>query len=139
LRGKPWTDHDGTAAILCPSNPYLSIGPILAMPAARAWIETRKFPVVAVSPIVDGRALKGPAAKIMAELGEEASVLGIARFYRGLVDALVIDHSDAGLAASVAALGVTPIVMDIVMRDVADRERLAREILALPLLSRGRP
>ena len=139
LLGKPWTEQAITGAILCPSNPYLSIAPILAIPAARAWIERRAFPVVAVSPIVDGRALKGPAGKIMAELGEEPSALGVARFYAGLVDVFVIDRSDAAMAGSIEALGMETRVMDIVMRDLADRERLARDIISLPvLLARAR-
>jgi LPPG:FO 2-phospho-L-lactate transferase len=138
LRGRPWTDHPVSGVVLCPSNPYLSISPILAIPAVRAWMERRTFPVVAVSPIMDGRALKGPAAKIMRELGQEPSALGVARFYAGLVDAFVIDRSDAALADGVRALGMTPVVTDIVMRDQADRERLAREILALPLLAARR-
>jgi LPPG:FO 2-phospho-L-lactate transferase len=135
LRGRPWTDHPISGAVLCPSNPYLSIAPILAIPAVRAWMERRTFPVVAVSPILEGRAVKGPAAKIMRELGQEPSALGVARFYAGLVDAFVIDRSDAALADSIRALGMEPVVTDIVMRDLADRERLAREILALPLLA----
>jgi len=135
LAGTPWTELRASAAIICPSNPYLSIAPILAMPAARAWLERRRFPALAVSPIVQGRALKGPAAKIMQELGEEPSVVAVARCYRGLVDALAIDESDRGHADEIAALGVTPVVLDIVMRDAADRARLARQIVASPLFS----
>jgi len=135
LAGTPWTELKATAAIFCPSNPYLSIAPILAMPAARDWIARRRFPALAVSPIVDGRALKGPAAKIMRELGEEPSAVAVARWYRGMVDALAIDESDRGCADEIAALGVTPIVLDIVMRDAADRARLARQLLELPPLS----
>jgi LPPG:FO 2-phospho-L-lactate transferase len=135
LFGEPWTQLAITGAIVCPSNPYLSVAPILAMSAARAWIERRAFPVVAVAPIVGGRALKGPAAKIMAELGEEPSALGVARFYAGLVDVFVIDRADAALAGAIRALGMEPVAMDIVMGDLADRERLARDILSLPILS----
>jgi LPPG:FO 2-phospho-L-lactate transferase len=138
LRGTPWTELPVTAAILCPSNPYLSIAPILAMPAARRWLEKRSFPVLAVSPIVAGRAIKGPAAKIMSELGEDVSVLAVARFYRGLIDALAIDRSDEKQAEAIAALGITPVVTDIVMHDAPDRERLARELLDLSLLSQAR-
>jgi LPPG:FO 2-phospho-L-lactate transferase len=135
LGGRPWTEMEIAGVIICPSNPYLSIAPILAMPEARAWLENRRFPVAAVSPIVAGRALKGPAAKIMAEFGTEPSALAVARFYKGLVDFLIIDASDAALASAVRAEGIEPVVMDTVMTSVADRERLAREVCALPAFS----
>jgi LPPG:FO 2-phospho-L-lactate transferase len=87
--------------------------------------------VVAVSPIVAGAALKGPAAKIMLELGEEASSLGIARYYRGVIRTLLIDHSDAALAPRIRELGIEPVVTDAVMRTPADRARLARQCVDL--------
>jgi LPPG:FO 2-phospho-L-lactate transferase len=121
--------------IICPSNPHLSIAPILAMPVARAWLENRRFPAAAVSPIVAGRALKGPAAKIIAELGTEPSALAVARFYAGLVDFFIIDARDAALAGAICELGMVPVVIDSVMTSLADRERLAREICALPAFS----
>jgi LPPG:FO 2-phospho-L-lactate transferase len=133
--GRPWTEMEIAGVIICPSNPYLSIAPILAMPAAHARLKDRRFPVAAVSPIVAGQALKGPAAKIMAELGTEPSALAVARFYAGLVDFFVIDRSDAALADDIRAVGMEPVVMDSVMTSVADRERLAREICALPAFS----
>lgn len=137
--GKPWTNIEIAGVIVCPSNPYLSIAPILAMPAVRTWLENRRFPVAAVSPIVAGRALKGPAAKIIAELGMEPSALTVARFYAGLVDFFVIDSSDATLAGAIRALGMEPVVLDSIMKSLDDRERLAREIckiLKLPEFSR---
>ena len=103
--GRPWTEMEIAGVIICPSNPYLSIAPILAMPAAHAWLKDRRFPVAAVSPIVAGQALKGPAAKIMAELGTEPSALAVARFYAELVDFFVIDRSDAALAHAIRAVG----------------------------------
>jgi LPPG:FO 2-phospho-L-lactate transferase len=135
---RPWTEMEIAGVIICPSNPYLSIAPILAMPDARAWLENRRFPVVAVSPIVAGRALKGPAAKIMAELGTEPSALAVARFYKGLADFFVVDASDAALASAIRAEGMEPVVLDSVMTSVADRERLAREVCALPAFSKAR-
>ena len=105
------------------------------MPAARSWLENRRFSVAAVSPIVAGQALKGPAAKIMAELRMEPSALAVARFYAGLVDFFIIDRTDATLASAIRAEGMEPVVMDSVMTSVADRERLAREICALPAFS----
>jgi LPPG:FO 2-phospho-L-lactate transferase len=132
IRGRPWTEIAIAGVIICPSNPYLSVAPILAMPAARTWLMNRRFPVAAVSPIVAGQALKGPAAKIMGELGTEPSALAVARFYAGLADFFVIDRSDAALAGDIRNVGMEPVVMDSVMKSVADRERLAREICALP-------
>jgi LPPG:FO 2-phospho-L-lactate transferase len=86
---------------------------------------------VAVSPIVGGAALKGPAAKIMRELGVEPSALEVARYYRGLLDALVIDRADAPLAPAIEALGMRAVATDTVMRSDADRARLAAECIAL--------
>lgn len=111
--------------ILCPSNPYLSLAPILALPGVRKWLARRRVPAVAVSPIVAGAALKGPAAKLMAELGEPPSAAAVARLYRGLVDVLVVDHADAGEAAEIAATGIRPLPAPAVMRDDAGRRALA--------------
>lgn len=119
------------AVLICPSNPYLSISPILAVPGVRSILEHRRVPAIAVSPLVGGRALKGPAAKIMHELGNEPSSLEIARFYRGLIDMLVLDHTDGALADSVRALGVTPVITNTIMREPRDRSDLARCVLAL--------
>jgi LPPG:FO 2-phospho-L-lactate transferase len=117
------------AVVVCPSNPYLSIAPILALPDVRAALERRRVPVIAVSPIVAGQALKGPAAKIMRELGKEPSSLEVARFYQGLIDMLVVDHADSVLAASITALGIRPVVTNSVMKTPADRSTLARRII----------
>ena len=116
--------------VVCPSNPYLSIAPMLAIPGFKEALREAR-PVVAVSPIVGEQALKGPAAKIMRELGVEPSALEVARYYRGIVDALVIDRADAALAPAIEALGMRTLVTDSVMRSDADRARLARECLGL--------
>ncbi|MCS7040622.1 MAG: 2-phospho-L-lactate transferase [Caldilineales bacterium] len=116
------------AVVICPSNPYVSIGPILALPGLRERVQAR--PTVAVSPIVGGQALKGPAAKMMAELGVEVSALGVARHYAGLIRGFVLDQRDAHLAPAVAALGLRVLVTDTVMTDTAARVRLAGEVLA---------
>ena len=116
--------------VFCPSNPYLSVGPILEIPTVRALLD-RARTVIAVSPIVAGRALKGPADKIMRELGSEPSALGIARYYRGVIRTLVIDAADAGLAPAIRALGIEPVVADTVMRVDEDRVRLAQACVAL--------
>ena len=84
--------------VICPSNPFVSVAPILAVPAIRAWLKERDFPVVAVSPIVGGAALKGPAAKMMRELKHEASAAGVARHYGRLVDGWGIDCAEIGRA-----------------------------------------
>lgn len=120
-----------SAMVLCPSNPYLSIAPILAIPGMRNALEQRRVPVIAVSPIVAGRALKGPAAKIMSELGLEPSSLSVARLYQGLIDALVIDSADRRLCTQIEALGILPVVTDTVMHDDKTRTALARTVTRL--------
>ena len=122
--------REAAGVIVCPSNPYLSVAPILAMPGVKEALRAAR-PVVAVSPIVGGQALKGPAAKIMRELGVEPSALEVARYYRGIVDALVIDRTDAALAPAIEALGLRTLVTDSVMRSDADRARLARDCVGL--------
>ena len=118
------------AVILCPSNPYLSIGPLLAIPAVRHWWTKRRVPVIAVSPIVGGRAIKGPVAKIMAELGAEVSVLGVVKHYAERVDAWVIDRADASAGGAIEALGKRVLVTDTVMKSPADATRLAAATIA---------
>jgi LPPG:FO 2-phospho-L-lactate transferase len=116
--------------VICPSNPVLSIEPILAVPGVRDAVVARRADAVAVSPIVAGAALKGPADRLLTELGHEASVVGVARLYAPLVSTLVIDTADAGLAAAVEAEGVRAVVAPAVMRTVDDAAALARIVLA---------
>jgi LPPG:FO 2-phospho-L-lactate transferase len=118
------------AIVLCPSNPFVSIAPILAVAGLRQALDQRRVPLVAVSPIVGGAAIKGPAAKMMAELGVDTSALGIARHYLGLVDGLVIDAVDRALAPQIDALGIPVHVTDTIMRDGESRRRLAAETLS---------
>ncbi len=120
------------AVVIGPSNPFVSVGPILALPGLRdriAAARARGARIAAVSPIVGGRALKGPADRMLGSLGHETSALGVARLYAGLVDVFVLDAVDAALAAEVEALGIRPLVTDAVMRDEASRRRLAGEVL----------
>ena len=117
------------AIVIAPSNPYVSVDPILALPGLRAAMKTARAPVVAVSPIVGGAALKGPAAKMMQELGKDVSVLGIAEHYRGLIDGLVIDTEDAGLAPAIEDMGIAALVTPTVMTDLASRIGLAKDTL----------
>lgn len=114
------------AIVICPSNPYLSIDPILAVPGIRAMLESATAPVVAVSPLIGGQAVKGPTAKIMAELGVPANSRSLARHYRGLIDGLVIDEADR---AEAEALDVPVHVTATLMRSLEDRDRLAGECL----------
>lgn len=117
------------AVVFCPSNPVVSIGPILAVPGMREAVAGSSAPKVAVSPIVGGRALKGPADKMLSSLGHESSAAGVARMYAGLVDGMVIDRADAGERERIEALGMRVLVTDAVMRGEEDRRRLAQETL----------
>ncbi len=117
------------AIVLCPSNPVVSIEPILAVPGMRDLLTGAPAPKVAVSPIIGGRALKGPADKMLRSLGYEVSPTGVAQVYEGMVDGMVIDRSDSEEVAQISALGMRVLVTDAVMRDGAGRERLAREVL----------
>jgi LPPG:FO 2-phospho-L-lactate transferase len=115
------------AVVICPSNPFLSIEPILAVPDLREAIARAAAPVVAVSPIIGGRAVKGPTAKMMSELGLEVSAAAVARRYRDLLDAYVLDGADA---AEARKLGIPVTLAHTLMTTLADRENLARDVLA---------
>ena len=115
--------------LICPSNPILSIAPLLAVPRVRAAVEKRREDAVAVSPIVAGAAIKGPADRLLVELGHESSVVGVARLYAPLASVLVVDESDAGLAAAVEAEGMRCVVAPTVMHGPAEAEALARVCL----------
>ena len=121
----------GGMLVLCPSNPFLSLAPILAMPGVRPALEAFPGPRVAVSPIVAGAAVRGPAAKIMTELGKDASVVGVAREYAGICDYFLIDHQDSSLAPEIAELGINPVVDSIIMHTNEDKVALAQRILDL--------
>lgn len=121
---------DADRVVLAPSNPIVSIDPVLAVPGVREALVVRRADTVAVSPIVAGSALKGPADRLLAELGHEATVVGVARLYAPLAEALVIDHADAGLAGAVAAEGIRPILADSIMRTPEIGAALARTVLA---------
>ena len=117
--------------IVCPSNPYVSIGPMLAIAGMRALLESAAVPILAVSPIVAGRAIKGPAAKMMAELGGHVSGLQVARMYAGLIDGMVIDEQDRALLAERREEDPQLFVAPTVMRTAEDRVALARECMRL--------
>jgi LPPG:FO 2-phospho-L-lactate transferase len=119
--------NEASAVILCPSNPFLSLDPILGLPGLRRHVMRK--PVVAVSPIVGGQALKGPAAKLLAELGLTVSAAAVAEHYSDLLTGFVLDTVDAALQPALEARGLRVLVTDTVMRTDADRARLARETL----------
>lgn len=121
---------DLAAVVICPSNPFLSVDPILAVAGVRDALERLKVPILAVSPLVGGKSVKGPLSKLLAELGSGSDNLAIARHYGALVDRFVIDRSDATDAEGLRALGLSVTVTETLMREPADRTRLARAVLA---------
>ena len=121
------------AIVIAPSNPLVSVGPILGVPGIREAItaaRARGVGVAAVSPIVGGRALKGPADRMLAALGHEATALGVARLYADLVDVFVLDEVDAASAPAVEALGLRAVVTDTIMTDDRTRASVAATVLA---------
>lgn len=121
--------RDAELVLLAPSNPFLSIDPLLAVPGVRDALAGSGARRIAVSPIVGGAAIKGPAAQILESLGHEVSALGVARLYTGLVDVMCLDERDAHLADPIAELGLEVLVTDTIMGPAEGRERLARELL----------
>ena len=121
---------DAERLVIAPSNPIVSIDPVLAVPGVRTAVESRRRDTVAVSPIVAGAALKGPADRMLQELGYESSVVGIARHYAPLARTLVIDEADRELATSVEAAGMEAVVTGTVMADDSRAAALARTVLA---------
>lgn len=115
--------------VFCPSNPIVSIGPLLALSKLHAAIEQCAAPRVAVSPIVAGKALKGPADRMLASLGHEASAVGVASILRPLIDGFVLDEQDADSIQDVEALGLPVRALQTIMGDKADRARLGREVI----------
>jgi LPPG:FO 2-phospho-L-lactate transferase len=125
------SDPQLSGVIFCPSNPYVSIGPILAIAEIRRALEARRVPLIAISPIVGGQALKGPAGKMMKELAQDVSSLGVARHYGDLLDALVIDEQDRELLDQRTKQDPELVVTRTVMKTRDDRVALARECVAL--------
>jgi LPPG:FO 2-phospho-L-lactate transferase len=115
--------------LVCPSNPVVSIAPILAVPGVRAGLQAAACRVVAVTPIVGGAPVRGMADRLLPAWGAEVSARGVAGLYAGLADAFVLDAVDAGQAAEVAALGLEPVVVPTLMRTVEDAAALAKAAL----------
>lgn len=118
---------DADHIIICPSNPWVSIGPILALPGIKEALVNKAC--MAVSPLIGGKTVKGPAAKMYQELGIEPNNLAILRHYEGFLRTLIIDHSDTDDAQAIRQSGVTPFVTNTLMKKVADRVTLAKEII----------
>jgi LPPG:FO 2-phospho-L-lactate transferase len=121
--------HEAELILIAPSNPFVSIGPILAVERIRSALERRRVPCVAVSPLIGGKAVKGPAAAMLARLEGGTSAAHLAQCYPGLIDALVLDEADADGAGAVEELGVRPIVTRTLMLDSASRRTLAEAAL----------
>jgi LPPG:FO 2-phospho-L-lactate transferase len=115
------------AIVICPSNPWVSVDPILAVVGLRSRLESKR--VIAVSPIIAGRAVKGPAAKMYSELGIQPSALAVAEHYRGLLSHFVLDREDANLEKAIQGLGIRTLVTDTLMKSAAERKRLAKDVL----------
>jgi LPPG:FO 2-phospho-L-lactate transferase len=119
--------------VFCPSNPFVSLDPILSLAGVKGAIQARACPVVSVSPIIGGQAVKGPAAKMLAELGLEVSARSVAAHYRGLITDFVLDEVDASLAPDLEADGLHVLVTDTIMRSDADRAALAQRVVDFAL------
>ena len=122
--------QDAGRIVIAPSNPLISIGPMLRVPGVHEILRERRDDVVAVSPIIQGAALKGPADRLLRELGHEVSTLGVVDFYEGLVGTWIIDEADAALAEAIRSRGVRVEVTTTVMADPVNAERLAKVVLS---------
>ncbi len=133
-RPAPWVleaIRQASAVVVCPSNPVTSIGPILAVPGVRAGLTETAATVIGLSPIVGASAISGPAHKLMVAAGFEPSALGVAQAYADFLDIFVIAAEDERVKSRLEALGVRTVLTDIVMSNLEDKKRLAREVLAL--------
>ncbi|HXZ02648.1 MAG TPA: 2-phospho-L-lactate transferase [Stellaceae bacterium] len=122
---------DLAAIVICPSNPFVSVDPILAVPGLRPALRRRGAPIVAVSPIIGGAAVKGPAAKMMRELRLDPSALTVAEHYAGFIDGMLIDEADGSLAPRLEARGLAVRIAPTLMKTQDDRRAVARQALAL--------
>lgn len=123
------TIQTAEAIILCPSNPFISIGPILSVPGIREALREVRARVVAISPIVGGRAVKGPADRMMKSMGLRPAASEVARLYKDFVGTFILDNVDHKQTAVVEKLGVRPVVTDTIMRGLRERKALARVVL----------
>lgn len=121
---------EASGIIICPSNPIVSIGAILAVKGIREALRKTKASIVGISPIVGGKTVKGPADKLMKSLGIEASALGVAEYYKDFLDALIVDRVDAPLAPDIRSLDIKPVVTQTLMKSMADKVHLARKAMS---------
>lgn len=117
--------------MICPSNPLISIGPILAVPGIREALRSRRKDVLAVSPIVGGKSLKGPSDRMLGQLGMQASAFEVARLYRDIADWFLLDLQDRGLQPSIEALDIKVALAQTVMRSEEDKRALAQSVLSV--------
>ena len=122
---------DADRVIICPSNPLISIGPILAVPRVREQLRARRESVIAVCPIVGGKSLKGPSDKMLAQLGYDSSAVGVAKLYSDVTGTFVIDPADASQADAIGALGMNVVVIPTVMKTRTQKRKLARALVRL--------
>lgn len=120
---------EADAVIICPSNPFISIGPILAVPGVREALEKTTATVIAVTPIIGGRALKGPAADMLRDLGHEVSATAVARLYADCIDVFVLDEADASLAPDIEELRIRVLLTNTIMATLEDKQHLAQCLL----------
>ena len=126
--------QEADVIVIAPSNPFLSIDPLLSVPGVRDAVTSRAAPVVAISPIIGGQAVKGPAADILQSLGHDVSALGVARIYGSLADVFILDEEDASLASEIEAeTGMRVVVMATLMKDVETKMALASGTLKVAL------
>lgn len=123
--------RDADRVIICPSNPLISIGPILAVPGIREALRARRKDVISVCPIVGGKSLKGPSDKMLAELGHDVSALGVAKLYTDFSGTFVIDSQDEQQAEAIGAVGMRVVILPTVMRTRAQKRKLAKPLLSL--------
>jgi LPPG:FO 2-phospho-L-lactate transferase len=122
--------RDAERILVCPSNPLISIGPILAVPQIRDELRAHKEKVFAVCPIVGGKSLKGPSDKMLAQLGHDATALGVAKLYADFTGTFIIDPADKSQSAAISALGMKVVVLPTVMKSRAQKRKLARTLLS---------
>jgi len=127
-------DENLDCIIICPSNPFVSVDPVLKINGVMSAMLDARAPIIAVSPIVGGMAIKGPAAKMMGELGMPQSALAVARHYQGRIDGFVIDETDESMASDIEALGMKVLVCPTIMRSLEDRIALAKSCITFALL-----
>ncbi len=127
--------RDADRILICPSNPLISVGPILAVPQIRDELRANRARVFAVCPIVGGKSLKGPSDKMLAQLGHDPNALGVAKLYADFTATFVIDPADKSQSAAIAALGMQVAVLPTVMKTITQKRKLARSLLSLSLSS----